>query len=169
VTKTKKIFTFAVVVVILVTGIAGWYAVYSGNNGCRSFGSKVDGPVVAYFSETLQNDFIEKKGGHPIEGFEPFMFMETYPGLQLSDFNCVSAGGGLYIAENGQIVFNLYKSISNRRSSAKRSIISPGMNQLLQNIADRLGRPFPHDEVGVDDIINMLSVYPVTVPTSTSN
>ena len=135
----------------------GWYVVRSTWNGCHLLGSGSGAPVTPYFSKILENGFMEKKGGRPIEGFEPFMLMEAYPGLQSSDFNCIKAYGGFYTVENDQVVFILYKSISMKRSTAEHSIVSYGMNRLLQNIADRLGRPWPHTEMEVDDILMLSS------------
>ena len=154
VTKSKKILAFGIAVVILVGVTAGWYAVSPESNGCRSLGSKVDAQVVAYFSEALQNSVIKKKG-QPIEGFEPFMFMEMYPGLNASDFNCVAENdGAVYIFKDEQLT--LAPKNTTRQSSAEGSITPIGMNQLLQNIAVRLEQPI-NTNAEVDKIILLLS------------
>jgi hypothetical protein len=167
VSKSKKIFALGIVAIVLTVAVASWYTFRSESNGCRSFGSKVGAPVTAYFSETLQNSVIKKKG-QPIEGFEPFMFMEAYPGLNASDFNCVAENdGAVYIFKDGQLTFT--PKSTTRVSSAEGSVTPNGMNQLLQNIAARLGRPLPHTNAEVDDIINVLSANPIAVATSTIN
>lgn len=166
--KYKRIFGLAVVAILL-AGIAGWYALRLEINGCGSLRSKADASVAAYFSKALQNGFTEKtKGGLPIEGFQPFMFTGVYPGLSAPDFNCVEEyDGGVYLFKDEQLT--LAPKNTTRQSSAEGSITPTGMNQLLQNVATRLGRPLPHTNAEVDDIINMVSANPVAVATSIIN
>lgn len=156
VNQSKKIF-IGVITLIFVGGAIYWYATQIINSGCHLSGGGTDGSVTSYFNEALEEGFIEKKGGRPIEGFEPFMFMEVYPGLHPGDFSCVSAYGGLYVVSGEQIVFNLYKSIISKRSTAERSVTAPGMSRLLQNIVERLNRPLPRTEAEADDIIRSIS------------
>lgn len=162
--KSKKIFAFAVVAIVLAGATAGWYAFRLEIDGCGSLRSKVDAPVAMYFSEAIQNGFIEKKGGRPIEGFEPFMFMEAYPGLNASDFNCVAENdGAVYIFKDEQLT--LAPKNTTRQSSAEGSITPSGMNQLLQNIVTRLDHSGPYTNADIDDIINTVSVSPVATST----
>lgn len=154
-TKSKKIFVFGITTVVFAGVIAGLYTTHSTNGVCYSLSDKSDAPVVSYFSETLENGFIEKKGGRPIEGFQPFMFMEAYLGLGAPDFNCVEEyDGGVYIFKDKQLI--LLDKNATWESSAEGAITLKGMNRLLQNIADRLGRPFPRTNAEVDDIIYTL-------------
>lgn len=130
-------------------------------NDCHLLGSGSGAPVAPYFAEIIQNEVIEKKGGRPIEGFEPFMFTEAYPGLQSSDFNCVKAYGGFYIARDDRVIY--ISTRTNAFSTADHSITTYGTNRLLQNIANRLSSPWPHTETEVDVIINAIGVFPVSI------
>lgn len=74
--------------------------------------------------------------GQPIEGFEPFMFMQAFPGLIASDFADVDALIGLYRYENGEVVYDLNGEVE--AHSAARAISDEGMEQLLANISSRI-------------------------------
>jgi hypothetical protein len=87
------------------------------------------------FTEELRTKFVAEKG-QPIEGFEPWMFIEVYPGLKAADFDGVDALIGLYRVENGEVVYDLNGELE--LHSAARAISDEGMAQLLQNVAARL-------------------------------
>jgi hypothetical protein len=87
------------------------------------------------FTEELRTKFVAEKG-QPIEGFEPWMFLEVYPGLKAEDFDDVDALIGLYRVENGEVVYDLNGELE--LHSAARAISDEGMAQLLQNVAARL-------------------------------
>lgn len=130
-------------------------------NDCHLSGSGSGAPATPYFAKIIQDGIVDKMGGPPIEGFEPFMFMEAYPGLHASDFNCVKADGGFYITRDDRIIF-----ISQRmhaRSTIDHSITPYGMNRMLQNISDRLGFPWPHANAEVHTIINAISAFPILI------
>lgn len=91
--------------------------------------------ATAQFTEELRKKFIEEKG-QPIEGFEPWMFMEVYAGLEAEDFDGVDALIGLYKVENGKVVYDL--NGEPELHSAARAISDEGMSQLMYNIAERL-------------------------------
>lgn len=130
-------------------------------NDCHLSGSGSGAPATPYFAKIIQDGVINKMGGPPIEGFEPFMFMEAYPGLHASDFNCVKTDGGFYITRDDRIIF-----ISERmhaRSTIDHSITPYGMNRMLQNISDRLGLPWPHANAEVGVIIDAISAFPILI------
>jgi hypothetical protein len=87
------------------------------------------------FTAELRAKFVAEKG-QPIEGFEPWMFLEVYPGLVAEDFDGVDALIGLYRVENGQVVYDL--NGEPELHSAARAISDEGMSRLLHNIAARL-------------------------------
>ncbi|MEK7613133.1 MAG: hypothetical protein AAB449_03250 [Patescibacteria group bacterium] len=74
--------------------------------------------------------------GQPIEGFEPSMFMQAYPGLKAQDFHTVDATIGLYRYQGGKLVYDL--GGEQETSSAARAVTDQGMRQLLLNVATRL-------------------------------
>lgn len=154
----KKIIISGVVIITILGVMAGWYALPSFSRGCSPFVGGAGSPASLYFSEALQNGFIERKGGRPIEGFQPFMFMEAYPGLGASDFNCVEEyDGGVYIFKDEQLT--LTPKNTTKVSSAEGAITPRGMNQLLQNVATHHHRPFPRTNAEVDYLINVIVVY----------
>lgn len=97
--------------------------------------STIIDPTTQEFTETLRTKFIEEKG-QPIEGFEPWMFMEVYPGLAAEDFDGVDALIGLYRVEGGEVAYDLNGEME--LHSAARAISDEGMSQLLYNLAARL-------------------------------
>lgn len=157
---TKPILIILFIAAVFIIGIAASQLIFKSriSDECRLSGSGSGAPATPYFAEVVESGVIVKKGGRPIEGFEPFMFMDTYSGLQNSDFNCVKAYKGFYIVKNGQIIF--IPERTNKMSTADRSITAYGMNRLLQNISDRLGRPWPHSNIEVDAIMNIIGVFP---------
>ena len=108
--------------------------------------------IADYFSERLQSPVIERIG-QPIHGFEPFMFMESFPGLAAEDFEGVEANDGTYEAILGEVVYSPTKS--NVITSAAFAITNRGMETLMNNIAGRLGIQLV-DKNSVDNLISML-------------
>lgn len=106
------------------------------NNGKTLPENKAE--VVEYFSEEMQNKFVTEVA-QPIEGFEPQMFREVYPGLVAQDFDEVEALLGNYEVQNGEIAFVLDQS--QPEHSAARAISPQGMYTLLMNVSDRLNTP----------------------------
>lgn len=92
----------------------------------------ISSEAVEAFSFALQQEVV----GMPIEGYEPFMFMEVFPGLTESDFEGVSAYNGHYTVENGTLVHKIHNP--DVMSSADNAITERGMRILLENVAARL-------------------------------
>lgn len=87
------------------------------------------------FKTTLKNEVIHTQG-MPIEGFEPFMFMEAFPGLTETDFEGVEASIGHYTVEEGRLV---HKSDDTKLiHSAAKAITDRGLDRLLANVSVRL-------------------------------
>jgi len=114
----NKQILFTIVIVLSVT--AG-LLFYSGDN---KTGDVSLTPATEYFIEQIQGRVVSEKG-QPIEGFEPFMFVEVYPGLVESDFDGVETFGDTHGSKYA--------------TSADDSITPKGMGRLLENVAKRAG------------------------------
>jgi hypothetical protein len=101
--------------------------------------------------------------GQPIEGFQPFMFMQAFPGLTANDFDNVDAEIGLYRYENGEVVYDL--NGEPELHSAARAISAEGMRTLLVNVANRLNYDLSGSDT-VQDVIAAISVAPGDDPTN---
>lgn len=94
----------------------------------------VDQTIVDVFQFTLQDE-VDKKLGHPIEGYEPQMFLQVFPGLVETDFNGVEASLGYYRIQNGKLQHEM--SDTGLVHSAAGAVTRKGMKTLLNNIAAR--------------------------------
>lgn len=88
------------------------------------------------FKTTLKNE-VTAKLGMPIEGYEPFMFLETFPGLTETDFENVEASIGHYTIEEGRLVHKL--DDTKLIHSAAKAVTDSGLDTLLANVSIRLG------------------------------
>ena len=93
------------------------------------------------FRETLKYE-VERTQGTPIEGYEPHMFLQAFPGLTETDFEGVEASIGHYTVEGGRIVHKL--DSSRLVHSAAAAITDRGMDMLLANISVRLRIDLQH-------------------------
>lgn len=88
------------------------------------------------FRTTLRNE-VNAKLGVPKEGYEPYMFIQAFPGLSETDFEGVEASIGFYTLENGQLV---HKTDNTKLiHTAAKAITDRGMDRLLANVSLRLG------------------------------
>ena len=106
-----------------------------------------------YFSENLQTKVIQTTG-QPIEGFQPFMFQNVYPGLIDNDFNNVDAMLGEYKVSGTELTFKLTQQ--QPIHSAAEAITKRGMEILLKNLSSRLNIPIT-DRESIDKIITSIS------------
>lgn len=90
---------------------------------------------VTRFTEAMRSKVVTEIG-QPIEGFEPFMFMQVYPGLIAEDFHNVNALIGRYVAVDGEVTYDLQGE--QELHSAARAISDEGMEQLFNNILARV-------------------------------
>lgn len=95
---------------------------------------KTDQTIVDAFAFTL-HDEVDKKLGHPIEGYEPQMFLSVFPGLTETDFNGVEASIGTYVVENGKLGHHMDNT--GLVHSAAGAVTRKGMNTLLENVVRR--------------------------------
>ena len=90
----------------------------------------------ALFSEELQRVGVERVG-HPIEGFNAFIYLEAFPGFEESDFDGVQTLEGMYKIEDGE--FKYVRTADNPVTSAEETISEAGYKTLLQNFSMRVG------------------------------
>ncbi|MCD5381484.1 MAG: hypothetical protein LR008_02815 [Candidatus Pacebacteria bacterium] len=109
--------------------------------------------------------------GQPIEGFEPFMFMQVFPSLLPQDFDGVEATIGHYEYRNSELVHELGKV--EIIHSAAQSVTEEGIETLLVNVTSRLQVGLNNSSIGY--VIESLSLVegnskpsedaaPITVP-----
>lgn len=98
--------------------------------------SEIPQAVDYVFKTTLKNE-VRDKIGTPIEGYEPFMFLEVFPGLTETDFNNVEASIGKYVIEEGRLVHHLDNT--KLVHSAAKAVTDRGLSTLLANVSVRLG------------------------------
>ena len=91
--------------------------------------------VQEVFKETLEKE-VQGKIGMPVEGYEPSMFMQVFPGLTETDFDAVEASLGIYSIEGGRLVFILDET--QLVHSAAKAITRDGMKTLLRNVSSRI-------------------------------
>lgn len=87
------------------------------------------------FRKELQSR-VQEKLGTPIEGYEPFMFLLTFPGLTETDFEGVEASIGHYTIEDGELIY--VQDPTRLIHSAAQTITDKGMQTLLHNVSVRL-------------------------------
>lgn len=92
--------------------------------------------VVDVFRFTLQEE-VQKKVGMPVEGYEPQMFLQVFPGLVETDFDGVQASIGQYEIQEGRLVHVLDES--KLAHSAAGAITREGIETLLTNVTNRIG------------------------------
>lgn len=113
------------------------------------------GALVTYFTVKLQERVVTIMF-QPIEGFEPFMFMDVYPGLISEDFEGVKSLQGIYEIKDGNPEFRLTVRSGEPIHSAGQAISNEGMATLLGNVSKRLDISVD-DEGSINSILNILS------------
>lgn len=91
--------------------------------------------VRSAFRTALQSE-VREQLGMPIEGYEPAMFLQVFPGLTETDFEGVEASVGYYTVEKGRLTHKL--DDSRLVHSAAGAITNRGMDTLLENVSERL-------------------------------
>ncbi len=94
-----------------------------------------DPVLLDVFVYTLEEE-VQQKIGQPIEGYEPSMFLEVFPGLVETDFEGVEASIGFYTISQGRLVHEL--GAPELVHSAAGAVTRRGMETLLHNVASRL-------------------------------
>ena len=142
------------IVVLMVGNIAFWYfmgpQIYIEDR--VSTPQKVAPEVVDVFSFTLQEE-VDKKLGTPVEGYEPKMFLEVFPGLTATDFEGVEASLGYYTFSDGEL--ELVLDETQLIHSAAGAITRTGMNTLLSNVSERTSINLQEDGT-ITDVVRYL-------------
>ncbi len=138
------IFGFAAAALVLIGAVtyASWGTVNTPGTGNTN--NTIPQEDVTRFTEAMRAKTIAEVG-QPIEGFEPSMFMQAYPGLTAQDFNGVDALIGRYVVVNGEVQYDL--NGEQELHSAARAISDEGMAQLLGNILARITLMVGSDQV----------------------
>ena len=97
---------------------------------------KIETDINEVFKETLEKE-VREKNGIPIEGYEPAMFLQTFPGMVATDFNGVEASIGRYVVIDGKLTHEMGQT--KLVHSAAGAISRRGMQTLLINISQRIG------------------------------
>lgn len=97
---------------------------------------RTDAVTLDVFAFTLEEE-VRKKIGQPVNGFEPSMFLEVFPGLAETDFEGVEASIGYYTMEDGRLVHKLDET--KLIHPAAKAVSHHGMEILLHNVATRIG------------------------------
>lgn len=92
---------------------------------------------VKYVFKNVLRSEVQKRIGTPKEGYEPYMFLDAFPGLTESDFEGVQASIGYYTMRSGSLAYQTDNT--KLIHSAAKAITDRGMDRLLANISVRLG------------------------------
>ncbi len=115
---------------------------------------RVNPTAAEVFTFTLEEE-VQKKIGQPIEGYEPEMFLQLFPGLVATDFEGVEASIGYYTITQGKLVHELGENRTLVHSAAG-AITRAGMARLLENVATRTGINLEEDGT-LTDIMSAIS------------
>lgn len=100
---------------------------------------EVPGYELNQYSELFQSEIIQagvERGGHPIEGFSAFIFMQIFPDLVPSDFGGVKTLEGVYHFDGNELTYQ--RTAGQPVTSAEQTISSEGYRTLLANLSKRL-------------------------------
>lgn len=109
--------------------------------------------LVLYFSTTLEERARERIGSMPIEGYNPTIYMNTFPILVPADFAGAAALQGSYVLQGEQILFEL--DDTDTIHSAAQTLSKEGMETFLENISTRLGLSVS-TKTEIDNLINQI-------------
>lgn len=152
----RKEIIWGVISLLLLVGLL-WYG------GKQAAAPNVDEASIASLSQYFTSEVrltVNEEVGQPIEGYEPFMIMQTYRGISSADFQNVEAVQGTYASQNGDVVFELNVPL-NEQHSAARAITDGGMETLLRNIADRLDIKI-RTNADVDRLLRIVAQVPAS-------
>ncbi len=104
-----------------------------------------------YFFQNMIEEGDAVIGGRPIEGFNPDLYMQAFPGLTKEDFNNVEAINGKWSLVNGELIF---QTISDQGiiTTADGTINEQGMETLLSKLSQKFNIPSDSKE-NIDAII----------------
>lgn len=97
--------------------------------------SEIPTPVQYVFKAAIKTE-VNNKRGVPTEGYEPYMFLDVFPGLTETDFDGAEASIGHYAIEEGRLVYK--PDDSKLMHSAAKAVTDRGLDRLLANVSVRL-------------------------------
>ena len=104
-------------------------------NNASSSQSIGDDVPFTEFAHGLETE-VQTKLGQPIEGYEPVMFLQVFPGLIPEDFDGAEATIGHYTFTSGTLEHDLENA--EMVHSAAPALTDDGMKTLYKNVAKRL-------------------------------
>lgn len=107
-----------------------------------------------YFFQNMIEEGVTAIGGRPIEGFNPELYMQAFPGLVNEDFDNVEAINGKWSIVNGELIF---QTISDQGiiTTADGTINEQGMTTLLGKLSKKFNIPADSKE-NIDVIITKI-------------
>ena len=87
------------------------------------------------FREEISRAGVERVG-QPIEGFNAFIYLESFPGFKESDFDGVETFEGIYKLEGDELKYE--RTSGNPVTSAEETLAEQGYKTLLKNLSKRL-------------------------------
>lgn len=152
-----------VLAILAVMGIAAWQLFFIKEVETVSVFTKEE-PVEEVVSKTDKFQMaLEQKViteiGQPIEGFEPAMFMQVFPGLEASDFDGVEAAIGRYEYDGFELKHDLGEV--EMIHSAAQAVTEDGIETLFTNVAYRLHVKL--SDIDVAEVINGLGYENKTI------
>ena len=116
------------------------------------------GDVIQEFKRRLEEE-VRIQIGQPIEGYEPMMFIQIFPGLEEQDFDGVDALIGHYAYVEDQLLHDLEGETLIH--SAAGAISEEGIKILLDNVIERLElKPGVTPVEEIIDILMQVSTVP---------
>ena len=113
--------------------------------------------LASYLQQQMNQYYIQEEG-KPIEGFEPEMYIQVYPGIKKSDFDGVKAELGTYYYRNGNLNFVLDNA--NPIHTAARAITLEGIATLLNHLSERIMGGV-NSKAEIDDLLFNLQEAPI--------
>jgi len=110
--------------------------------------------VVDVFRFTLEDE-VRKKVGVPVNGYEPHMFIQVFPGLVATDFAGVEASSGIYKMINGTLQF--VPDDTQLAHDAAGAITRTGIATVLKNVTTRIGVDLTHGGTITDVMRSLVS------------
>ena len=102
-------------------------------------------PSAAFMFEVEEAARIEI--GAPIEGYEPAMLMQVFPGFVAADFNEVDAVIGNYFYDASHDEVRYVAPMNEPMHSAGPSISEAGFDRLFQNVTERFLSYYPNGDL----------------------
>jgi len=131
---TIFIVIFAITLTALNIGVAIGFNVRSEQYKSQKL-AKNDITYISTFGDAIRSAALDTTGLLPIEGYDAYILLRTFPGLTEKDFNNVEALQGTYIYTNGKLEF--LREIQIPIHSAEKTISNIGMETLYKNLANR--------------------------------